>query len=431
VNDDHPVGLVVRDDLTRSRLTVFFRLILAIPHYFWFVGWSIVVFLVAIAGWVVTLITGSLPGGMHRFFCAYIRYTTFLFSYLYLTTNPYPPFTTGSADYPVDVALPDPAPQRRLIVLFRIVLAIPALIVSSAFGGALGGGSFVFRRSSGNTRTSSNGSVGGTMAVIAAFLGWWACLVKGEMPRGLRDTGAYGVGYRAQAFAYLLLVTERYPNSDPHTLLGAVVPPPVHPVRLEGDALDVRRSRLTVFFRLPLLVPHIVWLVLWGWAVSIVVFLQWFVTLFAGRPARILHRFIARYVRYAFHVYAFGSLAANPFPGFTGRPGVYPLDLVLPEPGRQNRWKTFFRFFLAIPAFILAFGFWVALVVVSILMWFTALITARAPEGLRNVAAWALRYHGQVNAYYNLLTDVYPHSSPLEGAEPAPLVMPAESVAAA
>jgi hypothetical protein len=430
VNEDHPVGLVVRDDLLRSRVTVFFRLILAIPHYFWFVGWSIAVFLVAIAGWVVTLITGNLPGGMHRFFCAYIRYTTFLFSYLYLTTNPYPPFTTGGG-YPVDVTLPDPAPQRRLVVLFRIVLAIPALIVSSAFGGALGGGSFAFSRSNGNTRTSSNGSVGGTMAVIAAFLGWWACLVKGEMPRGLRDTGAYGLGYRAQAFAYLLLVTERYPNSDPHPILGTVVPPPVHPVRLEGDALDLRRSRLTVFFRLPLLIPHIVWLILWGWVVSVVVFLQWFVTLIAGRPARIFHRFIARYVRYAFHVYAFGSLAANPFPGFTGKPGVYPLDLVLPEPDRQNRWKTLFRFLLAIPAFILAFGFWVALVVVSILMWFTALFTGRAPEGLRNVAAWALRYHGQVNAYYNLLTDVYPNSSPLEGAEPAPVVMPAESVAAA
>jgi hypothetical protein len=418
VQDEHPVALVVHDDLDRSRLTVFFRLFLAIPHYFWFAIWTIAVFFVAIAGWVVTLITGRLPGGMHSFFCAYIRYTTHLFSYLYLVTDPYPPFNGRPIDgYPVDVALPDPAPQRRLIVLFRVLAAIPALVVSSAFGGAVGV-PYAFSRARGNNRTTASGSFLGTMGVIAAFLGWFACMVRGQMPRGLRDTGAYGLGYRAQVFAYLLLVTERYPNSDPHRILGSVEPPPLHPVRLEGDALDLRRSRLTVFFRLPLLVPHLVWLVLWGWIVGIVLFLQWFVLLVAGRPAHIFHRFLSAYVRYEFHVYAFATLAANPFPGFTGKPGVYPLDLVLPGPGRQSRWKTFFRLFLAIPAGILAFGFWLVLFALAVLMWFTALFTAKVPEGLRNVAAWALRYLGQLRAYTDLITDVYPHSSPLEGAEP-------------
>ena len=256
--------------------------------------------------------------------------------------------------------------------------------------------------------------------LIAAFLGWFASMAKGRMPRGLRDTGAYGLGYRAQVYAYLLLVTERYPNSDPHHMLVTVGPPPSHPVHLEGDSLDLRRSRLTVFFRLPLLVPHLVWLVLWGIAAILALFVQWFITLFAGRPARAFHRFLSRYVRYAFHVYAFGSLAANPFPGFTGAPGVYPLDLVLPGPGRQSRWKTFLRLPLILPAFAISGGLAGVLFVAAFLTWFTALFTARAPEGLRNLMAWCLRYIGQANAYFNLITDVYPHASPLEGAEPAP-----------
>ena len=69
-------------------------------------------------------------------------------------------------------------------------------------------------------------------------------------------------------------------------------------------------------------------------------------------------------------------------------------------------------------------GLWGVVVLAAILTWFTALATAKAPEGLRNVTAWALRYFGQTNAYFYLLTDVYPHSSPLEGAEsePAPLL---------
>ena len=36
--NEHPVQLVVEDDLQRNRLTVFFRLILAIPHFIWVVA---------------------------------------------------------------------------------------------------------------------------------------------------------------------------------------------------------------------------------------------------------------------------------------------------------------------------------------------------------------------------------------------------------
>src|SRR5262245_3451408 len=131
MHEEHPVALVVHDDLERSRLTVFFRLILAIPHYIWFVIWTIGTAFAAIAAWVITLVTGRLPDGLHRFFCAYIRYVTHLFSYLYLVTNPYPAFTGGPVDgYPLDVTLPDPAPQSRLTVAVRILIAIPALIIS-------------------------------------------------------------------------------------------------------------------------------------------------------------------------------------------------------------------------------------------------------------------------------------------------------------
>ena len=40
----HPVQLAVTDDLQRSRLTVFFRLLLAIPHFIWLLLWSVAAF---------------------------------------------------------------------------------------------------------------------------------------------------------------------------------------------------------------------------------------------------------------------------------------------------------------------------------------------------------------------------------------------------
>jgi hypothetical protein len=204
-------------------------------------------------------------------------------------------------------------------------------------------------------------------------------------------------------------------------MLESVPRPSVHPVHLVGEAHDLRRSRLTVFFRLPLFIPHYIWLYLWGYAALVVAVLNWFATLIRGRPPRPFHRFLSAYVRYQFHVYAFLSIAANPFPGFTGKAGSYPLDLALPaEPQRQKRWKTAFRIILVIPAWAVCIGVFFGLVIASVCTWFVALVRGSAPWGLRNLMAYALRYFGQASAYLYLLTDAYPHASPLEGEDTLP-----------
>ena len=419
--ESHPVRLVVEDDLQRNRLTVFFRLILAIPHLIWVTLWSIAALLVSIVNWFATLFLGQPPAALHRFLCAYIRYTVHLSAYLSLAANPFPGFTGEAGSYPIDVRLPsEPQPQSRWKTLIRIVLALPALVLASLLGGGVGiPYSYAGGRSGGSGRTDfsfGSGGLFGFLAGVCAFLGWFASLALGRMPRGLRDAGAYGIGYGGQVRAYALLITDRYPSSDPTALLQSVPPLPEHPVRLVGDAQDLRRSRLTVFFRLLLLVPHLVWLYLWSVAALLTAIVNWFVALATGTPARSLNHFLCRFIRYQLHVYAFGSLAANPFPGFTGAAGTYPLDLVLPEePQRQNRWKTFFRFFLAIPAFIVGSALAWALYVCAFFMWFAALITGSAPWGLRNLSAYALRYSAQTNAYLFLVTDRYPNASPLEG----------------
>jgi len=237
------------------------------------------------------------------------------------------------------------------------------------------------------------------------------------MPKGLRDAGAYSVGYTAQMLAYVLLVTDRYPNADPTAMLATVERPPQHEVYLVGDAHDLRHSRVLVFFRLPLLIPHLIWFALWSVAAVVVGILNWFATLFTGTPARPFHRFLSAYVRYTLHVYAFGYLVANPFPGFVGEEGRYPIDVVLPERRRQSRWVTGFRLILAIPAFAVNAALGGALSIAAILTWFVALATGAAPWGLRNLSAYALRYAAQLNAYLFLLTEQYPHASPLEGAD--------------
>jgi hypothetical protein len=398
----HPVRLVVTDDLRRSRLTVFFRLLLAIPHFFWFGLFTIGALFVAIVNWFATLATGRSPRGIHDFLAGYVRYGAQLFAYVFLAGNPYPPFYVGSnlGAYPVDVTIEPPACQNRWVTGFRVVLAIPALILS----GALTGG--------GATGSSRGGSVGG-MSGVAAVLTWFSALARGRSPRGLRDFVAWGVGYTAQVYAYLLLLTDRYPNLDPLVFLGSLEPPEAEgrPRTVNGD--DLRRSRLSVFFRLLLAVPHIVWLVLWTIAAYVAAVANWLVTLALGRPAGGLARFLAAYVRYSTHVSAFLYLVANPFPGFVGAPGSYPVDVEIVPPGRQNRWLTAFRIVLAVPAILLSSSIGSLLFVVALLGWFASLATGRAPSGLQQAGAYGIGYSAQLNAYLFMLTDRYPHSSPL------------------
>jgi hypothetical protein len=416
---DHPIQLVVEDDLRRSRLTIVFRLLLAIPHFIWLILWSIAMIVAAIAGWFAALALGRLPGSLHRFLAAYVRYATHLGAYLAIAANPYPSFT-GEPGYPVDVELPEPRPQARWKIAIRIVLAFPALLLAAVLGSGFGGGGGSSYGADGGGEASAqwftSTGVGG-VAAVCAILGWFASLALGRMPLGLRNLGAYGLGYTAQAYAYVLLLTDRYPNSDPDAL-GPRWQLPSHPLELLLDD-DRRRSRLTVFFRLLLALPHLVWLVLWTVLAFLAAIVNWVFALFAGRAWRPLHRFLSAYVRYQAHVSAFLFLIANPFPGFVGAPG-YPIDLSLPELERQNRWVTGFRHFLALPALLVSGVLGIALAVAAFLGWFAALVTGRMPEGLRNLGAIAIRYTAQTYVYGAVLTDRYPSASPAVRPAPEP-----------
>jgi len=240
----------------------------------------------------------------------------------------------------------------------------------------------------------------------------------------MRDLFAYGLRYAAQTWGYLFLLTDRYPNSDP-TEPPADIPEEPRPVRLAVND-DLRRSRLTVFFRLLLFLVHLFWLVLWGIAVFFASIANWFATLAIGRSPRLFHRFIAAYVQYIVHVYAYVFLIANPFPGFVGAPGTYPIEVEIDGPERQHRLKTLARLFLALPAFLISGTLNAVLFFVAFFGWFVGLFLGRMPLGFRNVGAWALRYGAETNAYLFLLTDVYPYSGPWEFAPPRPVPPPPE-----
>ena len=255
---------------------------------------------------------------------------------------------------------------------------------------------------------------------MLAFLGWFASLATGAMPRGLRDAGAYSLGYRAQARRVPAARDRRYPNCRSaraarassslrrcircgsratHTICAARASPSSSGCRSRS------RSSSGCY--------------LWSIAVSgSRCSCSGSCSLVRGRPDRgvppvpraVCALPVPRRAPSA-------SLAANPFPGFTGGPGSYPLDLVLPAPGRQNRWKTALPAGPRDPGVVLSRRAPAACSVACgrASRGSRRSFTAPAPEGLRNLSAWALRYFGQLNAYLYLLTDAYPLLEPARG----------------
>ena len=181
----HPIRLVVNDDLQRTRLTVFFRPILAIPLLLWAVLWAVIALLAYIVNWFATLFMGRSPDGLHNFLATFLRYTTHVRAYTLLVADPYPPFTGKEGTYPIDLEIDPPERQNRWTVFFRGILAIPALLLSNILS---------------------------QINQLLAVFSWFIALVTGRVPEGLRNFAALALRIETQTYAYVLLLTSRYPS---------------------------------------------------------------------------------------------------------------------------------------------------------------------------------------------------------------------------
>jgi len=181
----HPIRLIVNDDLQRTRLTVFFRLILAIPLFLWLTLWGVIASLAAIVNWFATLFAGRSPQGLHGFLATFLRFSTHVRAYVLLIADPYPGFTGREGSYPIDLEVAPPEDQNRLTVLFRIILAIPALLLSNILS---------------------------NLSQLLAIFSWFIALVMGRVPEGLRNFAALALRFETQTFAYVLVVTGKYPS---------------------------------------------------------------------------------------------------------------------------------------------------------------------------------------------------------------------------
>ena len=161
------------------------RLILAIPHIVVLWALSIAAEVVALICWFAALVTGRLPDALAEFQVGYLRWATRFYAYLFLLTDEYPPFEFADSDYPVRMRA-QPGPLNRLAVLFRIILVIPAWIVSVVLGYGI--------------------------SFLVMLVTWLIVLIAGRMPRPLHEALAAAVRYQVRVSGYFLMLTAQYPG---------------------------------------------------------------------------------------------------------------------------------------------------------------------------------------------------------------------------
>jgi len=187
----------------QRRLTVAFRIILAIPQFIVLYFLFIAAFFVLVIGWFGALFMGRLPEWAYSFISGVVRWTTRVYAYMYLLTDQYPPFSLDDEDYPARPILPAPGALNRWAVLFRLILVIPAAVFAQIV------------------------QYGLTFPLL--FVAWLIALFSGRMHPALYGAYSALLRYQVRLHSYLGMLTSEYAwgmLGDRSAAPSPFVPPP-------------------------------------------------------------------------------------------------------------------------------------------------------------------------------------------------------------
>jgi hypothetical protein len=184
-NPDYPVHLDIDYPPQLSRLLIFVKWLLAIPHYIALYLVTIVAYFVIIISFFAVLILGRYPPALFDFMVGFERWRARVSAYLLLLTDRYPPFALADdPSYPVRLSVEYPPQMGRWRPLVHWLLVIPALLAA-----------FVVE----------------VIALIAVLVAWFAILFTGRYPEGLFSAVTVALRWVARTTLYTYWVTDRYP----------------------------------------------------------------------------------------------------------------------------------------------------------------------------------------------------------------------------
>jgi hypothetical protein len=188
---------------------------------------------------------------------------------------------TAAPAYPVTLEVDYPERLSRWLIFFKWLLAFPHLLILGVFT---------------------------YLVELTTFISWFAILFTGRYPRALFNLAVVYFRWDARVTAYLALMRDEYPPFGGGN--------PEYPVRFEIE-YPQKLSRLLIFVKWLLAIPHIVILGVLGLLGFVVYVIAWFAILFTGRVPRSLFDFLVGVGRWYLRVYAYIWLLRDEYPPFS------------------------------------------------------------------------------------------------------------------
>ncbi len=178
-----------------------------------------------------------------------------------------------------DVVYPE-GTRNRLTVAFRIIWAIPHLIVSQVWG---------------------------YLAQVLAFIQWFIILFTGKRNEGMWKLQQSWLYYYSRVNGYTSLLYDEYPafGTDP----GSV------PVRSD-IAFEEDADRLSSALRLLWAIPAAVIMIFVGIGAVVFLVISWFAIVITGKQSRNMWDFILKATRFSLQLQSYVLLMTDTYPKF-------------------------------------------------------------------------------------------------------------------
>jgi hypothetical protein len=150
---------------------------------------------------------------------------------------------------------------------------------------------------------------------IVAIISWFAIVFTGRLPAGLASVQHLYIRYNNRTVAYAAFLREEYPPFVFGTTAADQGEQPALRTAFSPQYED--RNRLTVGFRLILVIPHVIALAVLSVAAFLVVFVWVFVVLFTGRWTAGVRDFVVGVMRWYTRVNAYFLLLTDEYPPFS------------------------------------------------------------------------------------------------------------------
>lgn len=194
---------------------------------------------------------------------------------------------TSASAYPATFTFDPPEKIANWRPLVNWLLAIPHLIILNVLG---------------------------TVSQVVSVVCWFVILFTGELPEGLANLQVMYVRYALRTYTYAGFMREEYP---PFTFETTAADPGDDPrVRVDVQPELTGRNRVTVAFRIILLIPQLIVLAVLFIAVWVVYVIAFFAVLFTGNLPEGLRDFVLKVMKWSLRVQVYGLLLTDAYPPF-------------------------------------------------------------------------------------------------------------------